>query len=133
MNVIPREINAIEANPSTMPAYVQMSYICLKTRVSRASVKAKLRIVTMTNASVAPRTERGVPVRKRPRNSKISAVKMAGVKRYLNMNVMSRKRCGVMAPSFSVPILKRTLPAAPSKATAIITPQTTYLSNVASR
>ena len=96
-------------------------------------MNARLKTVTITKACVAPRTERGVPVRKRPRNSKINAMKMAGVNRYLNMNEMSRKRCGVIVPSFSVPTLKRMLPAAPSKEIVINTPQTTYLSNYASR
>ena len=96
-------------------------------------MNARLKTVTITKACVAPRTERGVPVRKRPRNSKINAMKIAGVNRYLNVNEMSRNRCGVIAPSFSVPTLKRMLPAAPSKEIAINTPQTTYLSNYASR
>ena len=96
-------------------------------------MNARLKTVTITKACVAPRTDSGVPVRKRPRNSRTSAVKIAGENKYLNINVTSRNRCGEIVPSFSVPTLKRMLPAAPSKEIAINTPQTTYLSNYAPR
>lgn len=101
--------------------------------VSKASVNARLKTVTITKAWVAPRTESGVPVRKRPRNSRTNAVNIAGENRYLSINDKSKKRPSVIAPSLSVPTLKRMLPAAPSREIAINTPQTTYLSNSESR
>jgi len=50
--------------------------------VSRTKVNARLRTVTMTKDCVTPKTERGLPVRKRPRNKSTKAAKIEGVKRY---------------------------------------------------
>jgi hypothetical protein len=61
--------------------------------VTRTKVYAILRTVTMTKAWVTPKTERVLPVRKRPRNKSTNAAKIEGVKRYCKMNETSKKRC----------------------------------------
>ena len=59
--------------------------------VSRTNVNARLRTVTITKDCITPKTERGLPVRKRPRNNSTKAAKIEGVKRYCKMNETSKE------------------------------------------
>jgi hypothetical protein len=82
--------------------------------VSKSKANAKVRMATITKACVTPKTERGLPVGKRPRNKSTKVSKIEEAKRYCKMNETSRKRCGGINLSLLVPSLKRMLPVASS-------------------